>query len=318
MISTDFRVEIANYETELADLRSVRDRVFVQEQHVPEEIERDELDPQCRHVLARDEAGNPIGTGRLSPQGKIGRLAVLPDWRGRGVGEALLQALVDLARSRGQPMVELNSQADAVGFYERYAFEPVGKEFVEAGIPHRTMRRVLDPFPAAERAPLGARPESREVVVDSLGQAQQIALAIVRQARRNLWLYTRDLDVKLYGTPEMLEAFKRFAIESGGGQLRILLQEPTAPLREGHPLIPLVQRLSSSMLIRVPEEEVDLKYPGAFIIDDRGGYLLRPIGSRYEGTSNLHAPGRQRQLREYFEQVWERSLPDPELRPVHI
>jgi predicted GNAT family N-acyltransferase len=318
MIRSDFSVEIATYDVDLPDLRTVRQQVFVEEQGVPEEIELDELDPKCRHVLARDEAGRPIGTGRLSPQGRIGRLAVLAEWRGKGVGEALLQALVDEARSRGHAMVELNSQIDAVGFYEKNAFEPVGKEFVEAGIVHRTMRRTLDPFPEVTRAALAPRPESREVVVDSLLQAQQIALQLVGQARRNLWLYSRDLDVKLYGIPEMLEALKRFAIASRGGQLRILLQDPAAPLREGHPLIPLVQRLSSSMLIRVPEDELDLKYAGAFLIDDRGGYLMRPIGSRYEGTANLHAPGRQRQLREYFEQVWERSLPDPELRPVHI
>ena len=318
MIRADYRVEIADYELDLPDLRAVREAVFVVEQGVPPEVELDSQDPQCRHVLARDDAGHPIGTGRLTPNGKIGRLAVLPDWRGQGVGEALLQALIDIARGRGQAFVELDAQRDAMGFYERYAFEPVGKEFVEAGIPHRTMRRTLDPFPEVTRAALGPRPESKEVVVDSLAQAHAIALQLVSQARRHLWLYTRDLDIKLYGTPEMLEAFKRFAIEARGGQLRILLQEPLVALREHHPLIQLVQRLSSTMLIRVPADEQDLKYPAAFLIDDRGGYLLRPLGSRYEGTANLHAPGRQRQLREYFDQVWERSLPDPELRPVHI
>ena len=318
MIRDEFRVEIANYETELADLRAVRERVFVIEQGVPEELELDGIDAQCQHVLARDQDGRPIGTGRLSPQGKIGRLAVLSEWRGRGVGEALLQALVDLARSRGHAVIELNSQIDAVGFYERFAFEPVGKEFVEAGIVHRTMRRTLDPFPEVTRAKLAPKPESIEVVIDSLAQAHQLALGIIGSARRNVWLYTRDLDIKLYGTSEMIDALKRFAIQSRGGQLRILLQEPAAPLREGHPLVPLVQRLSSSMLIRVPQEEADLKYPSAFLLSDRGGYLMRPIGSRYEGTGNLYAPGRQRQLREYFDEVWERSLPDPELRPVHI
>jgi predicted GNAT family N-acyltransferase len=318
MIRDDFRIEIANYETELADLRAVREPVFVIEQGVPEEIELDELDPQCHHVLARDETGRPIGTGRLSPQGKIGRLGVLAEWRGRGVGDALLQALVDLARSRGHALVELHAQIDAVGFYERFAFEPVGKEFVEAGIVHRTMRRTLDPFPEVTRAKLAPKPESQEVAIDSLAQAQRLALGIVAQARRHVWIYSRDLDFKLYGSSEMVEALKRFAIQSRGGQLRILLQDPAAPLREGHPLVPLVQRLSSSMLIRVPQDEADLKYPAAFLLADRGGYLMRPIGSRYEGTGNLYAPGRQRQLREYFDEVWERSLPDPELRPVHI
>lgn len=318
MIPQDFSVEIANYETDLAALRAVREPVFVVEQQVPLEIELDALDPQCRHVLARDTSGRPIGTGRLTPQHTIGRLAVLPEWRGRGVGEALLQSLVDLARSLGIPQVELHSQVSAIGFYERYAFERVGEEYLEAGIRHLTMRRVLDPFPEVTRASLGPRPESQEIAIDSLVQASGIALQLVAQARRKLWIYTRDLDPKLYGTPEMLDALKRFAIESRGGALRILLHDAGAPLRDQHPLLPLVQRLSSSMQIRVPEAEPDLQYPCAFLVNDRGGYLLRPIGSRYEGSADLHAPGRQRQLREYFDQVWERSIPSPELRPVHI
>jgi predicted GNAT family N-acyltransferase len=318
MINNDFQVEIAHYETDFADLRAIREPVFVVEQQVPAEIELDEIDPRCRHVLARDPDGRPIGTGRLTPQRTIGRLAVLPEWRGRGVGEALLQALVDLARSLGYPEIELHSQVSAIGFYEKFAFECIGDEYLEAGIRHRNMRRTLDPFPEVTRAALAPRPQSNEVAIDSLEAAHGIALQIVAQARRQVWLYSRDLDVKLYGTPAMLEAIKRFAIESRGGQLRILLQDPAAALRDTHPLIPLVQRLSSTLLVRVPEVEQDLQYAGAFLLADRGGYLLRPIGSRYEGTADLYSPGRQRQLREYFEQVWERSLPSPELRPVHI
>lgn len=318
MIRNDFHVEIANYEVDFAALRAVREPVFVVEQQVPAGIELDALDPQCRHVLARDAEGRPVGTGRLTPQHTIGRLAVLPEWRGRGVGEALLQALVDLARSLGLAQVELHAQVGAIGFYERYAFEPVGEEYLEAGIRHRTMRRVLDPFPEVTRAALAPRPASEEVAIDSLEAALESGLQIVAQGRRKLWLYTRDLDPKFYGTPAMLEALKRFAIQSRGGEVRILLHDAAAPLRDQHPLMPLVHRLSSCLHIRVPETEQDLQYPSAFLLNDRGGYLMRPIGSRYEGTANLHAPGRQRQLAEYFDQVWERSAPSPELRQVHL
>jgi predicted GNAT family N-acyltransferase len=317
-IRDDYRVEIANFELDYDDLRAVREPVFVVEQQVPPEIEADELDPQCRHVLARDAVGRPIGTGRLTPQRTIGRLAVLPEWRGQGVGEALLQALVDMARSLGYPIIELHAQVDAIGFYEKFAFESVGQEYLEAGIRHRTMRRVLDPFPEVTRAALAPKPESRELVIDSLEQAQQVTLQILQQGRRGLWIYSRDLDPLLFSSPAALEAIKRFAINGRGAQLRILLHEPVAALRDGHPLIPLVQRLPSSLLVRVPHEENDLQFAGAFVLDDRGGYLMRPIGSRFEGTANLYAPGRQRQLREYFDQVWERSLPSPELRPLSI
>ena len=314
----EFTVEIANYELDYDALRAVREPVFIVEQHVPPELELDDLDPQCRHVLARDAEGHAIGTGRLTPQRSIGRLAVLPDWRGKGVGAALLQALVDIARSLGHPVVELHAQVDAIGFYENFAFECVGPEYLEAGIRHRNMRRTLDPFPEVTRAALAPRPETRELNVDSLGQAQEVTLQILQQPRKNLWIYTRDLDPLLLGTVAALEAIKQFAITSRGGQCRILLHDPLLALREMHPLIPVLQRLSSSLLIRVPHEETDLHYPAAFLCNDRGGYLYRPIGSRVEGTANLYAPGRQRQLSDYFQQVWERSLPSPELRPVHI
>jgi hypothetical protein len=180
------------------------------------------------------------------------------------------------------------------------------------------MRRVLDPFPEVTRAALAPRPVSREIAIESLAQTQDIAMQLISAARRRLWLYSRDFDPQLLATASMLEALKRFSIESRGGELRILLREPTAALRNASSQIGLSPRLSSCILIRVPGEEKDLQYPGAFLLNDCGGFLLRPLGSRYEGTADLYGPGRQRQLREYFEQVWERAVPSPELRPVHI
>ena len=87
--------------------------------------------------------GVPIGCGRLLPDGHIGRVAVLSDWRGQGVGAALLVRLIDLAKARGDKRVLLNSQVQAMPFYARYGFAPTGEQFLEAGIPHQTMVRPL-------------------------------------------------------------------------------------------------------------------------------------------------------------------------------
>src|SRR5690606_31802077 len=132
----------------------------------------------------------------------------------------LLQALLDLARSLGYARIELHAQVDAIGFYQRHGFEAVGGEYLEAGIRHRSMQRTLEPFPAAARAALPPLPESRDVAVESLQHAHELALAIVQQSRRALWLYSRDLDQKLYGSAAMIETLKRFAIDSRGGELR--------------------------------------------------------------------------------------------------
>ena len=121
----------------------VRFTVFVQEQGVPREIELDAHDPRCVHALALDDAGNAVGTGRLLPDGHIGRMAVLTQWRGRGVGGSILDALIAEARRRGFAEVALSAQVHALAFYRAHGFKPVGGIYDEAGIPHQAMRRAL-------------------------------------------------------------------------------------------------------------------------------------------------------------------------------
>ena len=134
-----FSVCTADWDREREALRGLRRAVFIVEQRVPEEEEWDELDASCLHALAQDEAGSPVGTGRLTPDGKIGRMAVLKEWRGVGVGTAILRFLVEHARRRGLPGCRLNAQRHALPFYAHHGFEPYGEEFMEAGIPHRAM-----------------------------------------------------------------------------------------------------------------------------------------------------------------------------------
>jgi predicted GNAT family N-acyltransferase len=122
---------------------SVREAVFVVEQGVPPEIELDEWDPQCDHALAFEPGGRAVGTGRLLPDGHIGRMAVLGDWRGRGVGGAILAALVERAATRAMRRLVLNAQTHAVPFYARHGFVVFGPEFMEADIPHVAMARKI-------------------------------------------------------------------------------------------------------------------------------------------------------------------------------
>ncbi|MDO8789481.1 MAG: GNAT family N-acetyltransferase [Sulfuritalea sp.] len=99
----------------------------------------DQRDRVSRHVIARDGNGRAIGTGRLLPDGQLGRLAVLADWRGKGVGRALLERLLEEAERQDQRRLALHAQTQASGFYRRFGFVDEGPEFMEAGIPHRTM-----------------------------------------------------------------------------------------------------------------------------------------------------------------------------------
>jgi predicted GNAT family N-acyltransferase len=140
MTTMTFTIEPARWPADRPALSQVRETVFVHEQGVPLALEWDEQDATARHLLARDAAGRPIGTGRLLPDGHIGRMAVLPAWRGRGVGTALLLGLLDAARMSGLTEVVLNAQCSALPFYERQGFTAEGPIFDDAGIPHRRMR----------------------------------------------------------------------------------------------------------------------------------------------------------------------------------
>jgi predicted GNAT family N-acyltransferase len=135
---------------------AVRKEVFVGEQGVAEDIEYDAYDAGALHVLAVREDGVPLGTGRLlygeaaadrtdgDPSvGSLGRLAVTRAARGLGVGAALVRAIEDAARARGLTAVDLHAQTHALGFYERLGYVAYGPEFLDAGIPHRSMRRTL-------------------------------------------------------------------------------------------------------------------------------------------------------------------------------
>lgn len=121
----------------------VRYEVFVREQNVPVEEERDQEDVHCVHAVAFDQNGRPVGTGRLLPNAHIGRMAVRAAHRGMGVGSRLLTALVDEARRRKCPEVVLSAQVHARVFYEAHGFVAQGDTYIEAGIEHITMRRIL-------------------------------------------------------------------------------------------------------------------------------------------------------------------------------
>lgn len=145
MTTPTFDVHLCNWDMARAQASRIRELVFVREQGVPAEIEMDEQDAQCEHALAYGADGIALGTGRLLPDGHVGRMAVLKEWRGRGVGALLLRTLVERARVRGDAAVRLNAQTTAAGFYRRYGFEVYGPEFVEAGIAHVPMQRRLRP-----------------------------------------------------------------------------------------------------------------------------------------------------------------------------
>lgn len=143
-LAAGFSVFEVRWDSHAEQLATIRRKVFIEEQGVSEALEWDGLDLDAVHVLAL--AGDtPIGCGRLLPSGKIGRMAVLPAWRGQGIGATLLDRLLSISRRQGCSQVMLSAQVAAIPFYQRAGFSVCSEIYMDAGIPHRDMRLALTP-----------------------------------------------------------------------------------------------------------------------------------------------------------------------------
>lgn len=137
------RLQTGSWESLRADAQAIRYQVFVLGQNIPVELEWDEMDALSVHAVAYDEYGHPVGTARLLPDHHIGRMAVVEQARGQGIGSRLLRAMMEAARQRGATEVRLNAQVSAMPFYRKHGFAEEGHVFDDAGIPHQGMRHHL-------------------------------------------------------------------------------------------------------------------------------------------------------------------------------
>lgn len=137
---SEVKIRLAHWHTDNADLRRIRESVFITEQGVPPELEWDGEDESSVHFLAHEE-GFAVGTARLQKDGRIGRVSVLRDWRGLHIGELLMNVVIAEAERMGLLSQFLTAQTYAIPFYERLGFVVSSAEFLDAGIPHVDMVR---------------------------------------------------------------------------------------------------------------------------------------------------------------------------------
>jgi len=297
-LSTSFHIENVDYATHRAELEHVRQIVFVNEQHVPPELETDALDPHCQHVIARDHEGQVIGTARLSQEGVIGRMAVLPAWRKRYVGSALLEALLKQAKTQGIAQLRLHAQTHACDFYAKHGFLPSGDTFTEAGIEHQLMRRRLD-------GPMR---------IHDLAQITAAASAVVYHSRRQLWLRSHASDSALLGQAGLLHTLRRFVTARGDRQVRLLLHD--SGIRIVPPaLFALIQRLPGAFHVRQCGPADHVPEPSSSISNDHGD---SSVWEDSQGTLALDAPAMARQQHDVFHSFWEHANVCEELRVMGL
>ncbi|MFQ5950091.1 MAG: GNAT family N-acetyltransferase [Nitrospiria bacterium] len=121
-------------------IHAIRHEVFIKEQHVPKKLEFDKNDRIATHILGFIEK-RPVATGRIAPDGKIGRMAVLKEFRNQGIGGKILESLIEIGKEKGMKEFYLSAQSHAIPFYERYGFTVEGQTYKEAGIDHKLMKR---------------------------------------------------------------------------------------------------------------------------------------------------------------------------------
>ncbi|HKJ77402.1 MAG TPA: acyltransferase [Gammaproteobacteria bacterium] len=151
----------------------------------------------------------------------------------------------------------------------------------------------------------------------TMAENRDIALAMARQARRYLYVFTGDLDPALYDSAEFAEALSALARSSERAHVHILVQDSTRASKDGHRVVELAQRLSSKVRIHRPSRQyADLRE--TFLVADELGYLYRTVADRYEAQASFRDRKRARELTRHFEEVWQRSEPDPQLRRLSL
>jgi predicted GNAT family N-acyltransferase len=316
-----FQVDRVTWNDAENDLRILRELIFIREQNVPPELEWDDKDEDCVHLLARDEKGRPIGTSRMTSDGHIGRMAVLRTWRNKGVGSTMLSALTTIARARQLPRVQLDAQIQAVEFYQRHDFRTQGVEFMDAGIPHKHMTRFIPSLNEGlnmndlQKQILGENRES--IRLESRNDNRLAANRMTEQGQMSLRLFTPNLDPRIFDTNEFIEAVKNLALMSSHSKIYILIKDPTLVVTRGHRIVELARKISSHIFIHRADEEDQERVDTYMIVDDIG-IIHRPHADRYEGSAEFNNPGEARLLTKQFKDSWERSVPEPELRRLHL
>mgnify|MGYP001827159409 CR=1 FL=1 len=323
----DVHVLPVDWMTHKEALQAIRGAVFIEEQGVPKEIEWDGEDDVSHHFMAINEAGQRVGGGRLLPHGRIGRMAVLPEYRGQGIGRQIRDAAVARASELGFRRVTLHAQLAVVDFYRKAGFLPEGNEFSEAGIQHQAMALELPiPFEAQTDVPRveirqEAPPPEAEAAefrqFDGETESLQGLLDFLKSPSRTVRLYSQELDHSLFDRADVTDALSAFVRHGPPARLQILIHSSSSIVSRGHQLLQLARRLDSKIEIRkVPGELATDR--STYVLADERGYFLLPDHREYQAMSNAFDPVQAERLAERFDYLWGRSEADPELRTLRI
>ena len=303
---SDYIVEQVSWNLHRETLLSIRGKVFIEEQKVPEEIERDDKDDTASHFLLTHNSV-ALACGRMLPDGKVGRLAVLKEHRGKGLGRQLLDYIINHARLQGMNRLYLHAQAQAANFYLDAGFFHCGEPFEEAGIPHVAMELEIDYSGAKD-------------FIQHVGYPQPfatLALELAQTARRDLRIYSAVLDPAVFDSAELNTAITALARRSRSSNIRILINDARPVVENGHRLLTLSRRLTTSMKMRVLDEHPDLP-EASFLVRDSDGVVYKPDERGSNGFYEPDSRASAKRFVEQFDRLWHWGETDPRLQTVSL
>ncbi len=311
----------APWEQEAPRLRAIRRTVFVAEQGIAEALEFGDpgADARARHWLAITGDGQAVGCVRLLDD-RLGRLAVLPEQRRRGIGAALVRRVIRAALESGLPSLHLHAQSQARDLYEKLGFQAEGGAFTEAGLPHLRMVFALDRLRPGREVPPppDLDPEARERhVLEGAAALSSWSLQLIPCGLRRLRILSTELAPEVYDNDALRDALLAFATSHPQAQVQLLVRDPAPLARGNHRLVALARRLSSLVRLRellpgsaTPEDEL--------LVTDSGGLLCWSAARPPRGYGIRHAPREARQLAEAFDELWGQSREIAELRSLSL
>ncbi|MDC0662037.1 GNAT family N-acetyltransferase [Marinobacter sp. SS21] len=320
------KIRIRKYSWQLApqSLKDIRQKVFIEEQGVPPELEWDDTDEIADHFVAVTAENLPVGVSRMYPSvtdtAHIGRMAVLPSHRGQGIGDHLMRQMLTEAQGHFQDLY-LSAQEHAVAFYQRFGFHVCSLPYDDAGIPHLDMRCLAPDLilPELDRrpAPMVMGKDHGSWPVASEQQLVQVMDSVANQARQKLWLYDRELEHDLYDRQRFREILSALARRHRLSEIRLLIHDDKPLVKKRHQIVELMKRLPSKIELRTISEDHPFE-DQPFMIADREAVLFRHEFGKPAGLALLAAGGRAKLMAEAFQRMWDVASPSKEFRQLGI
>jgi len=300
-------ITLVNWNDKQEALRQIREAVFIDEQNVPIELEWDDKDENARHWLATNNSGEAVGTIRMLRDGHIGRMAVLKHHRHHGIGMQLLEAALEYATEQQLYDVYLHAQLQAKAFYHKAGFIEQGAEFMDANIPHITMRKRL-----CEQRLIGIH-GGKYAIAD----IKQEMINLIQQTDRTLRILSYELNPKLFSDSDVVSAISSLARKSRFSNIRILIVNERKLSTQRHQLIELHRRLSSAIKMRVCTGDPS-DIANNLLIADNIACMVQSIEDPAKIWGNMNNKPIAQDLSEQFDLLWAQAAESKNIRAVTL